>query len=49
MEYFQILESYWFKEIMFQAVPPVVNITVKLEFVRRLSRLKAMIRQEMYV
>jgi len=49
MEYFQILELYWFKERMFQAVPPVVNITVKSEFFRRLSRLKAMIRQAMYV
>ena len=34
---------------MFQTVPPVVNITVKSEFVRRFSRLKAMTRQAMYV
>jgi hypothetical protein len=49
MDNFQILELYWFKEGMFQPVPPVVNITVKSEFVRRISRLKAMTRQETYV
>ena len=49
MENFQILELYWFKEKMFQPVPPVVNITVKSEFVRRISRLKAIRRQATYV
>ena len=50
MRNFQILELYGFKERMLQPVPPVVNITVKSEFVRQICRLEAITRHAgMYV